>query len=135
MKFTLLVAMVASLLVAAAAVTYTTYSDAACATIKASSDSSPNPVVAKLNECTKYMTVTVLGTTTTIYAKPVSCDTKAKGALYTDDKCTAKQGDLESDTDKCLSGTGGSSLKVTCAPASSISIALFTVLAAAIALL
>jgi hypothetical protein len=130
MKFLLLSAVAASLFFAAAAVTFTTYTDAACGTPHATSDSAPNPVVAKLNECTKYMT----SGSSTIYAKPTSCGAKAAGATYSDDKCATKIQDIDSETDKCLPQTGGSSLKVTCAPASSISIALFTVLAAMLAL-
>ena len=131
MKFLLLSAVAASLLVAAAAVTFTAYTDASCATPKISSDNEPNPVVAKLNECTKYMT----SGSNTLYVKTTSCDSKAKGALYSDDKCTVKTQDLpESDTDKCLP-LGSASSKVICAPASSISIAIFAVLAAMLALL
>jgi hypothetical protein len=129
MKFLLLSAVAASLFFAAAAVTYTTYTDAACGTPRSTSDSAPNPVVANLNECTKYMT-----SPSTVYVKPASCGAKAAGATYSDDKCANKLQDLDSETDKCLPGTGGTSSKVTCAPASSISIAIFTVLAAMLAL-
>lgn len=130
MKFLLLSAVAASLFFAAAAVTFTTYNDATCGTPLATSDIAPNPVVAKLNDCTKYLT----SESSTTYAKPTSCGAKAAGALYSDDKCATKVLDIDSETDKCITQPGGKSLKVTCAPASSISIALFTVLAAMLAL-
>jgi hypothetical protein len=129
MKFTTYVAIAATLFAVASAVTLTQYTDAACKTVTATSDASPNPFVGNLATCTKYGT--------SGYVKMSACAAgKYVGAMYsnTDDKCAAAAVmALTGDTDTCKVETGGSSM-VTCASTSSVTMAFLAVAAAVLAL-
>jgi hypothetical protein len=125
MKFTTYVAIAATLVAVASAVTLTQYSDAACKTVVATTDAAPNPFVAKLTECTKYGP---------LYIKMAACASgKYAGALYSDDKCATPSEALVGDIDKCVAGGGGSSM-ITCASSSSVTMAFLAVAAAVLAL-
>ncbi len=126
MKFTTYVAIAATLVAVASAVTLTQYSDAACKTVVATSDASPNPFVAKLSECTKYGSQG--------YVKMAACASgKYAGAMYSDDKCVTLKDALVGDSDKCVAGGGGSAM-ITCASTSSVTMAFLAVAAAVLAL-
>jgi hypothetical protein len=127
MKFVVYVAVAASLFAIAAAVTITQYTDTACKTAVTNSASSPNPFVASLNACTKYMDG--------VYVKATACGGgKVTSGTYSDDKCaTVLQAVSTSDTDKCMTGGGGSNM-VTCASTSSVTMAFLAVAAAVLAL-
>jgi hypothetical protein len=130
MKFLAQCVVVASLLCAVSAVTYTMYTDAACATPVTATSSNPNPEVVSINKC-----VTVIGSG--FYQKIHACATggKAAGALYTDSGCSAKQAesDFEVDEGKCTP-RGSGSQKLTCDPASSLSVAFLAVFASVLAM-
>ena len=127
MKFTTYVAIAATLFAVASAVTMTTYSDAACKTAVTGSAAMPNPFVANLNTCTKYIDG--------VYIKATACGGgKVTSGAYSDDKCaTAASPADTSDTDKCQPGGGGSGM-VTCASTSSVTMAFLAVAAAVLAL-
>ena len=107
---------------AVTAVTQTSYSDKNCATAASPVPGFQNPWVIPLNACAKP--------TDTGYVKYTSCISNGKyvGAGYSDAACSIKQADLSGDADFCYSGASGSS-KVTCAPASSATVALAAVAA------
>ena len=123
---------------AAAAVTMTFYTDAKCATPATSTTDSPNPIVGPLNGCTKLMTQSQLGVSVTIYVKPTACATggKATVGMYIDDKCTTRApnvpADIPNNEGTCDTTTSGSQ-KVTCDPASSVTLASVAVAAAVLA--
>jgi hypothetical protein len=127
MKFVVYVALAASLFAIAAAVTRTSYSDAACKTAVPSSATSPNPFVSTLNACTKYIDG--------VYVKATACGGgKVTSGTYSDDKCaTVSSPASASDTDTCEPGGGGSAM-VTCASTSSVTMAFLAVAAAVLAL-
>ena len=126
MKFVVYVAVAASLFAIAAAVTRTTYSDAACKTAVPTAATAPNPFVFPLNTCTKYAE--------NVYGKATACGGgKVTSGAYSDDKCTTGSAST-SDTDKCVASQGGGSEMVTCASTSSVTVAFLAVAAAVLAL-
>ena len=127
MKFTTYVAIAATLFAVASAVTVTQYTDAACKTATATSDASPNPLVANLGTCTKSGTGS--------YVKFSACAAgKYVGASYSDDKCATQDKTLNGDTDACKASGDGGSTMVTCASTSSVTMAFLAVAAAVLAL-
>ena len=128
MKFITYVAIAATLFAVAAAVTSTTYTDTACKTAAAGTADAPNPLVLKLNECTK------VGTSGG-YGKASACATGGKyaGGFYSDDKCATLVQAQAGDEGKCVTlGTG--SMMTTCASTSSVTMAFLAVAAAVLAL-
>jgi len=129
MKFLVQCVFATSLFCAVAAVSYTSYTDASCATAVAATTAAPNPEVVGLNSCVK-----VAGGD---YQKIHACaDTgKVAGALYSDSSCSTKRADsdFEFDVGKCRQVVGGGSQKLTCAPASSLSVAFLAVFASMLA--
>jgi hypothetical protein len=134
MKFATYVAIAATLFAVASAVTLTQYSDAACKTAVATSADSPNPFVAKLNECTKYGSLAGVS----FYIKATTCAAgKVTSARYGDSACAVKipLSDDISDTDKCVANSvGGGSSMITCSSTSSVTMAFLAVAAAVLAL-
>lgn len=130
MKYFTLCTVAISLFCVATAVTLTAYSDATCGTVAQDTSGGTNPLVAPLNQCTKN--------SATQWVKFTSCSSNGKvaGSYYTDSGCNTKQQsspDIAFDTDKCIPFLTAS-LKVTCAPASSATVALAAVAAAALLL-
>ena len=119
----------------AAAITQTKYTDNKCTTPVATSAALANPFVATLNTCTKYMSVTS-PVAMTIYLKATVCVTggKVTGGMFSDDKCATKLEDLAGDEGKCVmegpAGSAQTSMKITCDPASSVTLASIAVAAA-----
>jgi hypothetical protein len=132
MKFLVQCVFATSLFCAVAAVSYTTYTDASCATAVAATSAAPNPIVVGLNSCVK-----IAGTNPIEYQKIHACADPGKvaGALYSDSSCSTKQADSDFDYDvgKCIAIRGGTSQKLTCAPASSLSVAFLAVFASMLA--
>jgi hypothetical protein len=131
MKFLAQCVFAVSLLCAVSAVTVTMYTDSACATPVASTSSDPNPEVVNINKC-------LIVTGQSYYIKFSACATggKAAGALYSDSGCSAKQAgsEFEFDEGKCTREGPGGSTKVTCDPASSLSLAFLAVFASVLAM-
>ena len=133
MKYLALCTVAISLIGVASAVTYTFYNDLTCSTPTATTSSSPNPVVINLNGCLK-----IVGRDSE-YQKISSCTPNGKlsVALYTDSACSnkIKDSDEEINTNKCIPDLiKGNSKLATCDPASSVSLAFLTVIAATVAL-
>ncbi len=126
MKFITYVAIAATLFAVAAAVTITEYTDAACKTAEAATTDAPNPIVLKMNECTKVGPV---------FGKASACATGGKyaGAMYSDDKCANQVAAYTGDEGKCVAAAGGFQL-TTCASTSSVTMAFLAVAAAVLAL-
>ena len=135
MKFFAVSVIAVCLFGAAAAVTFTIYTDGACTTALTSTSTLPNPIVATLNTCTKYITTPGLISVST-YVKATACATgnMVTGAIYGDEKCTEslKISDLTGAEGKCIPLAVGSQ-KITCDPASSVTLASITVVAAVLA--
>jgi hypothetical protein len=123
MKFLVLCLVATSLLCAVSAVTYTFYSDSNCAS------PSGSPSVVAVDQCFKP-------SGSSFYQKISSCGTKASIALYTDSSCSNKveDSDQEIEVGKCHLRTNLQFLKLTCDPASSLSVAFLAVVAAVLSL-
>jgi hypothetical protein len=131
MKYLLLATVAISLFCVTTAVIQTYYKDTTCTsvdTVGPASGGVANPTLAPLNVCTKYFNGASY--------KFTSCTSngKAAGTEYSDSACATKIADFNYDTDKCSSTTPESSNKITCSPASSATIALAAVAAAALLL-
>ena len=130
MKFLVQGVFATSLFCAVAAVSYTTYTDVSCATAVAATSAAPNPTVVGLNSCVK-----IAGTNN--YQKINACADPGKvaGATYSDSSCSTKKADTDFsyDVGKCIATEGGGSQKLTCAPASSLSVAFLAVFASMLA--
>jgi hypothetical protein len=128
MKFLVQCVVAASLFCAVAAVTYTKYTDLLCATPVPGSS---NPETVGINKC-----VSISGQS--FYQKIHACATggKVAGAQYTDSACSAKKPntDFDYDVGKCMLIEGGGSQKITCDPASSLSVAFLAVFASVLAM-
>ena len=108
MKFTILFATAACLFAIAAAVEFTIYSDRACAT--KSTDYSPNPIVATLNQCTAFPGGS--------FIKFTSCGAQAVANVYTDSTCKTVVGTpIAQKVDVSRVEQVGGSSKVSCGSA------------------
>jgi hypothetical protein len=137
MKAAILAILALSAISVAAAVTFTGYTDTACATMA----SNPvlgleNPSIATLNSCAKSFKI---GSQQT-YIKYTACSaTAATSQMYTDDKCTVTEGSLRADVPGQCKLTNDpdvnpvQSYKITCASASTATITFVSVVAAALA--
>ncbi len=121
MKFAFFCVIVLGILSVALAVTMTTYSDAACTTVSTAANPIP-VVVANLNSCTKM--------SSTEYVKPSACITggKVAGFSFADAACTGTGTPFIADEGKCEA-----KVKITCDPASSVTLASIAVAAAVLA--
>lgn len=133
MKAVIVSALALSLLSVAVAVTQTYYSDAACGT-QAAGTINPgglvNPVVAALNACVKYSTVS--------YVKFTACSSTAAYALFSDAGCATQISPSGTQLPVGLCSpvaglTGVGSMKVTCS-ATSATLAIIAVVASALVL-
>jgi hypothetical protein len=131
MKFLVQCVFATSLFCAVAAVSYTSYTDASCATAVAATTAAPNPEVVGLNSCVK-----IAGAANNFQKIHACADPgKVAGARYSDSSCSTKKADTDFDLDvgKCIPSEGGGSQKLTCAPASSLSVAFLAVFASMLA--
>ena len=136
MKAAIACALTLSLLTVAHAITTNGFSDAACATQGATTiDGMANPLVCKLNECCSFLKSGGVQ----MYVKATACDgTTYAIAQYNDNKCASTGSPMGGTPGTCIDITsyditGLKSIKTTCASASSATLALLTVAAAAIA--
>ena len=132
MKYLILATVAISLFCVTTAVTVTNYKDSTCTSVDTVGPTQPggvpNPTVAPLNVCTKYIN----GQS----RKFTSCTNngKAAGSEYSDSACATKRLDFNFNTDKCDPASPEMWIKTTCSPASSATIALAAVAAAALLL-
>ncbi len=129
MKAIIICAIALSLLSVSLAVTVIAFSDGACASqAGAMVEGLTNPLVCNLNNCCTF--------TSGRFVKMTDCSTSVTGGYYGDSTCTgAKQSDLTATAGSCTP-IGGmdtiKSIKITCASASSGTIAIFAIAAAAV---
>jgi hypothetical protein len=120
MKFLVIVTVAISLLCFAAAITSTAYSDNNCGTVTAS-------VVEASGSCIS---------TGLSSRKWTSCKSggSAVTTAYVGTSCATEAGSVTFPVDVCISTSSSTSTKITCAPASSVNVALAAVAAAAVLL-
>ncbi len=127
MKFLVILTVAVSLFCFAAAVTNTAYSDSNCKTVAPAVGGIPNPQVIPSNTC--YSADAASSS-----IKYTSCGGgKAVMSSYSDKSCTNFITTITLNTDVCASDSGKSAM-ITCAPASSVNVALAAVAAAAVLL-
>lgn len=129
MKSIIICAIALSLPSGALAVTVTAFSDGACATqAGAKVEGMTNLLVCSLNTGCAF--------TSGRFVKMTDCSTSVSGGYYDDSACTgAKQSDLTATAGSCtpIGGMDTKSIKITCASASSGTLAIFAMAAAAVA--
>jgi hypothetical protein len=130
MKFIAVLTVAISLFCFAAAVTITVYSDVNCGTAIPSTSNLTNPQVVPLNTCSPAP-----GSATSSLRYNSCVGGKAVASTYSDKVCSGANfiTTVTFNTDVCGSD-GRISTKITCAPASSVNVALAAVAAAAVLL-